>query len=471
MLSTATPLMQRILTSSDWPVVAFLLEVPIKQYPSGEPKWFSSIQREEVPKTTTNELDLPPNNEHNEENPAVKLPPPSVPTEERTFSIDENDGKCDDGTNHTTELPSPTSPADTNKTAHHPSELNLPSNCERDEENASAKLLPPSVPTEQHIDTDKTNGKRVDGSNSTTELPSQRVPKSPANTNKSAHHLSTISPDLDELPVTDTKYSKSKKVHTEGYDSQKPHRLDDVPIFKQPLPHRESSEVLLKPFRSTSTSKEDKIQTALPDIDSLDGVPTYASCYTDSVSVSQYDDVSMLSGVISIKSCSDEDNMGHHCCQDFVLTKRQTPSGRTVYERKLRHVTSEYSSKERFQCMVKNSFSSDDVSSRKSKKRSSNTTATTSTSASPYPSSIYEQSPASSGVCSPRKYSGAALACAPLTRSDIAYLRGTEVCSDGTPTTPTTPATPDIGGGASEATMTTDNDGTDSNVSASSYYI
>ena len=46
MLATATPLMQRILVNSDWPVVAFLLEVPTRQYSPQPPEWFRSLQRD-----------------------------------------------------------------------------------------------------------------------------------------------------------------------------------------------------------------------------------------------------------------------------------------------------------------------------------------------------------------------------------------------------------------------------------------
>lgn len=68
MLSTATPVMQRILTSSDWTVVAFLLQVPIKQYPGGAdpPKWFTSLQREECPSPKCS-VQIPEENEEKEE--------------------------------------------------------------------------------------------------------------------------------------------------------------------------------------------------------------------------------------------------------------------------------------------------------------------------------------------------------------------------------------------------------------------
>ena len=49
MLSTATPLMQRILTTSGWPAVAFLLEEPIEPFSTKVPEWFQTIQRQGKP--------------------------------------------------------------------------------------------------------------------------------------------------------------------------------------------------------------------------------------------------------------------------------------------------------------------------------------------------------------------------------------------------------------------------------------
>lgn len=391
MLSTATPLMQRILTSSDWPVVAFLLEVPIKQYPNGVPKWFNSIQREEVPKLSTNE------------------------------PIEEGD--------------------------------------------TAAPMLAPvevsSVPTEQRDEAEsahQTDTKNVGHVNSNIELPSpggvewREELEPPAPVNESTHQPTMVPASLyhlSDLPNADIRYSKKKKkrkeANTKGDSGQA-----DIPTSEQPLPRHESSEVLLKPFKNMPEegSARAKLQ---PDTDSLDGVPPY---YTD------YDDISFMSSAISMRSCSNE---GMNYCDDFIVSKRRTPSGNIIFERKLRKlrpVKSEYSSKERLQCTVTRSFSSSGVTDGKSLKRSDNSTATTSLSTSPYLSN--QQSPASSGVCSPQKYTGP-----PLTRSDMAYLRGAttvDVCSDGTPTTPTTPATP---GDTSEATGTDNGDGTDSTVSAS----
>ena len=48
MLATATPLMQRILTTSAWPVVALLLKEPIKNFEVLPPEWFTEFQKKQA---------------------------------------------------------------------------------------------------------------------------------------------------------------------------------------------------------------------------------------------------------------------------------------------------------------------------------------------------------------------------------------------------------------------------------------
>ena len=85
MLAGASSLMQRILTSSDWPVVAFLLEAP-KHSSKVIPPWFSTIQKEVTPQIPHNRsMEDSPSNQpntpaHVEESPIPAAMPHRLPS-------------------------------------------------------------------------------------------------------------------------------------------------------------------------------------------------------------------------------------------------------------------------------------------------------------------------------------------------------------------------------------------------------
>lgn len=376
MLSTATPLMQRILTSSDWPVVAFLLEVPIKQYPHGMPKWFKTIQGEEIPKLPGSEEELKQSRQ-----------------EERTarecwvqrVNVRVAQPKADDDLAHCEEENSPRNSTDF----------------------GSQSMLQP-IGTHRTVRPKDGHPKR------------NKKCKDPHAQNNKYYQGD------DDMAVS-TPQRKTSEV------AQK--LLQNTCSYV--VPQQENDEVSAQPLGCTATSAQ-----TLPQ-DSLDNLVLFPY-------VSQYaDSVSRMSGGASIKSHSDETLKGH-CCEDFVIPERQTPTSRTIHERRMRPVASECT---KYRTDELKSHSDSHVTGGHAKKEDTNTNTTTSSSSSPRQSNTdnrSEQSPASSGVCSP--VPGTA---SPLSHEDMAYI--TDVTSDGT-CTPTTPCTPDFGGdNISEVTMTTEN--------------